>query len=100
MANGHFALESASGKGTRVKVTFQASHIDTKPLGDIPQTMIALIMGHPEIDLIFSHTIDNKEYSMDTRDIKAQLNGLPINSPEVIKFIKEHIKEGIATIRR
>jgi len=100
MANGHFALKSAPGKGTKVKATFQASHIDTKPLGDIPQTLIALIMGHPEIDLIFSHTIDSRKYSLDTRDIKAQLNGLPINSPEVIKLIKEHIKEGLATIRR
>jgi hypothetical protein len=100
MANGDFALKSAPGKGTRIKATFQASHIDTKPFGDIPQTLITLILGHPEIDLIFSHTIDSKEYSIDTRDIKAQLNGLPINSPKVIKFIKEHIKEGIATIRR
>ena len=28
-------LESEPGKGTKVKATFQASHIDMKPLGDM-----------------------------------------------------------------
>lgn len=99
-AEGSFSVKSDPGKGTKIKATFKASHIDTKPLGDIPQTMITLIMGHPEIDLIYSHTTDTAKYTVDTKDIKAQLNGLPINSPEVIKYIKSHIKEGLATIRR
>jgi anti-sigma regulatory factor (Ser/Thr protein kinase) len=99
-AGGNFRIESNPGTGTKVKATFKASHIDILPLGDIPQTMISLIMGHPEIEMIYSHTTDKGKYELDTKDIKAQLNGLPINSPEVLRFIKKHIKEGITTIRR
>lgn len=99
-ANGRFSVDSAPGKGTRIKASFQASHIDTKPFGDMPQTLITLIMGHPEIDLIYTHTVNDSEYSLDTRDIKAQLNGLPINSPEVLKLIKKDIKEGLDSVRR
>jgi anti-sigma regulatory factor (Ser/Thr protein kinase) len=100
MTEGTFKIHSNPGKGTRIKATFKASHIDTVPIGDIPQTIISLIMGHPEIDMIYSHATDNDRYTIDTKEIKAQLNGLPINSPEVLKFIKKHINEGIATIRR
>lgn len=99
-AEGSFQIESDPGKGTKVKATFKASHIDTLPLGDIAQTMISLIMGHPEIDMIYSHLTDKDEYIIDTKEIKAQLNGVPINSPEVLGFIKKHLIEGIATIRR
>ncbi len=49
-ANGKLTLESKKGKGTRVKAEFQFSHIDRKPLGDIDQTIITLVMGNPDID--------------------------------------------------
>jgi anti-sigma regulatory factor (Ser/Thr protein kinase) len=100
MANGTFSVDSDPGKGTHIKAVFQASHIDTKPFGDIPQTLITLIMGHPEIEFIYTHRVDASEYSLDTQEIKAQLNGMPINSPEVLNLIKKDIREGIASLRR
>ena len=99
-ANGDFSIESRPGKGTRIKATFQASHIDMKPLGDMTQTLVTLIMGHPEVDILFSHHIDQAQYILDTEEIKSHLNGLSIASPEVIRFIKEHIKAGLDNLRR
>jgi len=99
-ANGDFSIESLPGKGTKVTATFQASHIDMKPLGDIALTVVTLIMGHPEVDILYSHRIDQTHYSLDTREIKAQLNGISIASPEVIRFIRDHIKEGLDNLRR
>jgi anti-sigma regulatory factor (Ser/Thr protein kinase) len=99
-ANGRFSLESEPNKGTEVVATFQASHIDTKPLGDIPQTLITLIVGNPAVDLLYQHKTDESEYVLDTKEIKSQLNGIPINSPEVLHIIKQNIKEGLANLRR
>ena len=99
-ANGLFTLESEPNKGTKVLATFQASHIDTKPLGDIPQTLITLIVGNPTVDLFYRHKTDESEYVLDTKDIKSQLNGIPINAPEVLHIIKKNIKEGLAKLRR
>jgi len=99
-ANGHFFLESEPNKGTKVMATFQASHIDTKPLGDIPQTLITLIIGSPGLDLFYKHITDETEYVLDTKEIKSQLNGIPINSPEVLNIIKKNINEGLAKLRR
>jgi len=97
---GRFSLESEVGKGTCVEATFQASNIDAKPLGDMPQTLITLIMGNPQVHLMYRHTTDESDFSMDTAEIKAQLNGIPINSPEVLNIIKNKIKEGLDNLRR
>ena len=99
-ANGDFSIESRPGKGTRIKATFQTSHIDMKPLGDIALTLVTLILGHPEVEILFSHHIDQAQYILDTTEIKSHLNGLSIASPEVIRFIRQHIKEGLDNLRR
>ncbi len=91
-ANGSFSLESKKGTGTKIWATFQLSHIDRQPLGDMGQTMVTLILGNPDIDFYYIHKKDKKEYILDTEEIKTQLNGAPINTPEVIKLIKEDLK--------
>jgi anti-sigma regulatory factor (Ser/Thr protein kinase) len=92
-ANGHFSIQSEKGEGTKVKADFQYSHIDRKPLGDIGQTIITLVIGNPEIDLVYVHKKNSHEYSLDTRKIKAQLKDAPINSPAGIRMIKEDLKK-------
>jgi anti-sigma regulatory factor (Ser/Thr protein kinase) len=99
-ANGSLKVESRVGKGTRVRATFALSHIDRKPLGDIGQTIIVLIMGHPEIDIVYTHTVNHHEYRLDTREIRTQLDGIPIHSPEVITALKKNIGEGLDQLRR
>ena len=92
-ANGQFSIQSEKGKGTKVKADFQASHIDTKPLGDMDQTIITLVIGNPEIDLIYVHKKNNQKYSLDTRKIKARLKDAPINSPAGIRMVREDLKK-------
>jgi len=99
-AEGDFSLASEPGKGTKVRATFQASHIDMKPLGDMAQTLVTLILGHPEVDILYLYKVNGEHYSMDTQEIKSHLNGIPINAPEVIRFIREHINEGLQNLRR
>lgn len=91
-ANGTFSLESKKGEGTRIKADFQHSHIDRKPMGDMGQTIITLIMGYPEIDFLYVHNKDSREYCLDTKEIKAQIGDVPINSPQVLRILKEDLK--------
>ncbi len=90
-SGGDISVKSKKGEGTAIKASFQYDHIDRKPLGDIGQTMIILIMSNPDIDFIFEHRKDGREYILDTAEIKQQLDGIPINTPEVIKIIKDAI---------
>ena len=99
-ANGKLRIQSKPGQGTRVKTTFQLSHIDTKPLGDIAQTLITLIIGHPEVDFFYSHKINRFRYTFDTRKLKDKIDGLPLQAPQVVSFIKKNINDGLDRIRR
>ena len=92
-ANGHFSIQSEKGEGTKIKADFQYSHIDRKPLGDMGQTIITLVIGNPEIDLVYVHKKNIHKYSLDTRKIKARLKEAPINSPAGIRMIREHLKK-------
>jgi len=92
-ANGRFSIKSKIKEGTKIKADFQYSHIDRQPLGDIGQTIITLVMGNPEIDLIYVHKRNNHKYSLDTRKIKAKLKEAPINSLAGIRMIREDLKK-------
>jgi signal transduction histidine kinase len=85
---GSITIESKEHEGTVVNAGFKPSHIDMKPLGNIADTLIVLITGNPQIDFVFSFTRNNDTFSFDTREIKAELEGIPINSPSVIAAIR------------
>lgn len=99
-ADGHFSIESSPGRGTKVMATFKTDHWDMKPLGDIPQTLSTLIMGHPELDILYIQRKDDREFIFSTEEIRAKFNGQPLNSPRIMSFIKKSLKEGFELIRR
>ena len=91
-SNGEISVKSKIGEGTSIKATFQYDHIDRRPLGDIGQTIIILIMSNPDIDFLFEHKKNDKLYTLDTAEMKMELDGIPINNPEVIKIINNDIR--------
>jgi len=92
-ANGYLSIRSKKGKGTKIRAEFQYSHIDRKPLGKMGQTIITLIIGNPEIDIIYVHKKNNHKYILDTRKVKTQLKDRSINSPDGIRLIREDLKK-------
>ena len=56
------------------------------------QTIIAFVIGNPEIDLLYVHKKNGHTYSLDTGKIKAKLKEMPINSLEGIRMIRENLK--------
>jgi signal transduction histidine kinase len=53
-SGGDFELESQEGEGTRIKASFQHSHPDRKPLGDIDETMKVLRAANPEVEFVYN----------------------------------------------
>jgi len=93
--DGGFKIDSKKGKGTYIEAKFKHSHIDRVPLGNIPDTMIVLINSDINIDFIYKHLKNDKQYILDTKEIKEVLGEVPINSIEVLDWIKINIIEGI-----
>ena len=96
--NGEAKIESEPGKGTRLRGTFQLSHIDLKPWGSIVSTLITLIVGNPDIDFFYHHQKGAFEYTLDTKVIKKELGGVPISNPEVIKLLRSDLKDNLNQI--
>jgi len=95
---GHLILSSEPGQGTQLKVTFGLRHLDRQPLGDVAGSMVTLIAGNPEIDFTYAHEHGDQMYLLSTEEIKKELEDVPINHIEVLKYIRSHIAEGMKEI--
>jgi anti-sigma regulatory factor (Ser/Thr protein kinase) len=99
--NGGLRIQSEIGKGTRLEVDFQYSHIDRMPLGDLASTLLTLVVAYPQIRWIFQYTAvpgdggQPGEFALDTQDILAELGDIPLTEPEVLAFLREMIESGI-----
>lgn len=99
-ANGRFRIRSAPGQGTRVRATFQFSHLDRPPLGDVAETMAVLITGHPEAEFRYTHLTETGRYVFRSRDFRGRPGGNPPAEPPAMSEIKNNIRAGIARVRR
>jgi Signal transduction histidine kinase len=97
--DGKFIIESKGGEGTRVAVEFKLSHIDRQPLGDIASTLVTLIAGNTDVDFIYRHRHNEEEYILDTRDVRREIEDVPINALDVLNLIRELIRDGLKEIR-
>ncbi|MDO8283078.1 MAG: ATP-binding protein [Thermodesulfovibrionia bacterium] len=88
---GKVEIETGEGIGTSITASFRHGHIDRKPLGDIGSTISTLIYCHPAINFRYEHDRDGDIYSLDTEELREELGDVPLNSTEVIKFIKNSI---------
>lgn len=93
MTGGSFQIDSEKGKGTKVTAVFRPSHVDMIPLGDIASVIHLLITCNPELDFLFTHRVEEKEITLDTRTLREQLEGVPFTEPEVSAWIREYLAE-------
>lgn len=101
LCEGGLEIRSKPGKGTKTTATFRMSSIDRPPLGDIPATMMALIMGSPEVHWTYRHKTDSGEFVLDLDEIIEALDGdrEMLRSAEVGLWLREHIKENLDDIK-
>lgn len=90
---GSFSIESEPGKGTTVTAIFTLNHIDRMPLGDMTATIHTLIQGHPDTDFLYVYRCNEKEFSLDTREMRAILGDVPFDTPEISSYIKDYLTE-------
>jgi len=63
--NGAFTIKSQLGIGTKIEASFQHSHIDRMPLGDLSSTLHTLLSGHRRlIGSLNTLTATKVSYSM------------------------------------
>lgn len=95
---GDLTLESEPGLGTTLYATFQHSHLDRAPLGDMPSTLLTFLLGGT-CDLHYRHRVDEREFSFDTAVFRAELGQVPLSHPDVRRWLQAFIAEGEAGLQ-
>lgn len=95
--NGSLKVYSKVNIGTEVVATMEHDNIDRPPLGKIEETVVSVLLN-PKIDLVYEHVYNDKKFILDSREIKKILGSDEINSPEVLLWIKDYIKENLNEI--
>ena len=90
---GGLEIKSELGVGTEIRATFKTNSVDFTPLGDVASTIQMLITMNIDRDFVYKHTVDGKEFIADTREIKAILGDVPLDTYEVSQWLLEFIKE-------
>lgn len=90
---GALGISSEKNKGTTLTATFGYSHIDREPLGDMAQTILQIITSYEDVDFVYTHKVEKKEYSLDTRELKKILGDVSFNLPEITLWLSEYLKE-------
>ncbi len=99
MCGGSFAIASALGQGTTTQAAFQLGHIDRPPLGDLIGTLLCVIVGNPQVDLVYRHRVADREFALDTREFREILGPeVPLSDPEILAFVRNTITEGLTSI--
>lgn len=90
---GSFEIRSKLGEGTVTTARYVKSHVDMTPLGDINSTVEILIRCNPQIDFVFTRTNDNGSFTLDTRELRAVLEGVSLDTPDVTEWIRQYLEE-------
>jgi Histidine kinase-, DNA gyrase B-, and HSP90-like ATPase len=97
IANGKLIIDSVSGKGTIIKADFQLNHIDRKPLGNMGETILALIANNPETNIKYFYKNNGKQFSFDSKKFTKNINVEVFNTSEILLKIKKYFKENSIT---
>ncbi len=93
--NGSFDIQSTVGKGTIVRASVQRDHIDTPPMGDLGEMMMYAVQADDSIDFEFYYTTDKGNFEFLSRQVREELDGISLQEPEILLWIKGYINEGI-----
>jgi hypothetical protein len=98
ICNGSFHIESEEGKGTKVIAEVEKDNIDTPPLGDFGAMMMYAIQANEEIDYTLSYESDQNKFVFTSAEVRAMLDGVSMQEPEILLWIKEYINQNIEAL--
>ena len=95
ICNGNFYLKSKVGEGTEIYASYQRSHVDLQPKGDLSGCFANFICQYQDINFIIRYITDDDTFELSTADVKEVFEGMNLNDYEIIKSLTELIHENI-----
>lgn len=88
---GRLLIDSAPGEGTTVDANWQLSHLDRPPLGDLVPTLKTLLVANRELDLRYTHQVDQRQFILSSRELRDILGGIPLTQPDVLIWLDDYL---------
>jgi len=98
--NGGLQIQSEPGVGTTVIATFQHSHMDRAPLGDMAGTLMAVILSERAVDIHYTHKFNGRTFELDTAEVRRELGEVPLSHPMVRQWLESVLMVGVASLQR
>jgi anti-sigma regulatory factor (Ser/Thr protein kinase) len=96
--DGELSVTAQPGRGTSVKAIFRRSHIDLAPMGDIAATIGMVLLANPDIDFTYTHRVDEKHLTLNTRELNSELEGRALSDPMVIHHLTVAIRRSLKNL--
>jgi anti-sigma regulatory factor (Ser/Thr protein kinase) len=93
MANGTLDIRSVPNSGTTVRATFQLSHVDRKPLGNMAETITALLAAEEQANILYRHSRNGKTVVFDSMHVESQLGDILLNSIEALSLVRTYLEQ-------
>ena len=98
LAGGTLEVRSVPGAGTTVKATFRLSHVDRQPLGNMVETITALLCSSVEVDVLYINSRDGGKLVFDSKEIRDQLGSNALSSVKAISVIRGYLNQEEAAL--
>lgn len=98
-SNGSFTIDSEAGKGTEVKAVFQHSHLDRPSVGEIWESIYLLLVGNPDIRLVYSHSTMEGSFELDSAELMLMLGDVSIKQSDIKRAVIEMIKNNLEVLK-
>lgn len=96
---GRLTVQSAPGRGTTVTAKFQHSHIDRAPLGDMPASLMTILLAERPVEVRYVHRVNEREFVLDTRELREVLGEVPLTHPKIRPWLYDYLRQGEAGLR-
>jgi hypothetical protein len=91
---GRMEVRSPDSGGVSVTATFDLSHLDARPLGDLATAFLTVLLAWPQMDLVV-RVGPNGEEILDSGAVRRELGDVTIGHPKVQAFLREQVSEGL-----
>ncbi len=95
---GYLNIKSALGEGTEIEAVYKLSHIDRPPLGDIAETVKAIIIANPHLDFVYRHMVNTNSLTLATKEITDILGEIPLTHPNVLIWFDQYLKDQLTNL--
>lgn len=94
------AAQFPEDHGTVLKASFDMTHLDFIPLGDMTGTVVTLIQGSPEINFTFDHMTPHGDVHLSCEELRSVLGeDISLSEPEILSWIKDYLEEGYSNLK-